>query len=276
MLSLSARRGNALLTALLLAILMCATFGAGLLIGVSTWLQTEANRILPTASHTAEVVLVVQTATPQPSSAQVSATAVPSTQAESINPQPTVLPAFVVSDTLVGIRESLRLGKADAPVQIVIFSDPQCPFCKKLVDETEAQLIETYVKTGQAALTYRHFIFLGPESLQIAKAMECAGEQGKFWDFHNLAFKQQFPENSGLATEAAMLDWAKAIKLDAVRFKTCLQDPQIEQRIQDDTELGRKLHVTGTPTLFINGRPMPGALPFSFLKGAIDEALGKP
>ena len=253
------------LTTILTAILLCAVFAAGLLLGMSSWMQAHANVILPpsSSSQTAHIVVVVQTATPIATASDV----------PGITPQSTVLPTFPMSDTLEGARELLRLGKVDAPVQIVIFSDPQCPFCKKLVDETEPQLIDTFVKTGQVAITYRHFTFLGPESLQIAKAMECAGEQGKFWGFHDLAFKQQFPENAGLATEDAMQSWAKTLKLDIAGFKTCLQDPQIEQRIQADTDLGRKLGVVGTPTLFINGKPMPGALPFAFLKGAIDAAL---
>ena len=262
--------------AILLAMLMCAVFAAGLLVGMSTWMQARASNSMPTtqSSQTSQVIVVVQTATPSAATANTVATS--TSDAGFVSPQPTVLPTFPLSDTLEGAREPLRLGKASAPVQIVIFSDPQCPFCKKLVDETETPIIDSFVNTGQAAITYRHFTFLGAESLQIAKAMECAGEQGKFWDFHNLAFKEQFPENSGLATEAAMQGWAKTLKLDAIRFKACLQDPQIEQRIQSDTQLGRKLGVVGTPTLFINGKPMPGALPFSFLKGAIEQALAKP
>ena len=263
--------------AILLAMLMCAVFAAGLLVGMSTWMQAYAGSSLPTtqSSQTAQVVVVVQTATPSATTA-TAVSATPTSDAGLVSPQPTVLPTFPLSDTLEGAREPLRLGKASAPVQIVIFSDPQCPFCKKLVDETETPIIDSFVNTGQAAITYRHFTFLGAESLQIAKAMECAGEQGRFWDFHNLAFQQQFPENSGLATEVALQGWAKTLKLDATRFKACLQDPHIEQRIQSDTQLGRKLGVVGTPTLFINGRPMPGALPFSFLQGAIEQALAKP
>ena len=261
-------------TAILAATLLCTAFVAGLLLGMSRWAQAHANVIFPSspASQTAHIIVMVQTATPAAIANQVAT----NSEAPAITPQPTVLPTFPLSDTLEGTRKSLRLGKADAPVQIVIFSDPQCPFCKKLTEETEPQLIDTFVKTGQAAITYRHFTFLGPESLQIAKAMECAGEQGQFWGFHDLAFKQQFPENAGLATEDAMQGWAKSLKLDTARFKTCLQDPQIVQRIQADTDLGRKLGVVGTPTLFINGKPMPGALPFAFLKGAIEAALPKP
>lgn len=188
-------------------------------------------------------------------------------------PQPTTLPTATVSETLIGARDGLRLGKADASIQMVIFADPQCPFCKQLALETEPQLIDAYVNTGKAALTYRHFAFLGPESERIAVAMECAGEQGKFFDFYRYAFEHQQPENGGLATDTLMLDWAKVTQLDPNRFKACTQNPAIRERVQADATTGRKLGVVGTPTLFINGRPMPGALPFEFLKGTVEAAL---
>ncbi len=190
-----------------------------------------------------------------------------------VMPQPTTLPTATISETLAGARDALRLGKADAPIQMVIFADPQCPFCKQLALETEPQLIAAYVNTGQAALSYRHFAFLGPESERIAIAMECAGEHGKFFGFYRYAFEHQQPENGGLATDALMLDWAKATQLDLDPFKNCTQNPAIRERVQADVATGRKLGVVGTPTLFINGRPMPGALPFEFLKTAIEAEL---
>jgi len=190
-----------------------------------------------------------------------------------VEPQPTSLPTASISETLAGARPALRVGRDDAPIQMVIFADPQCPFCKQLATEVEPQLIAAYVKTGKAALTYRHFTFLGPESERIAVAMECAGEQGKFLDFYHYAFDHQQPENGGLATDALMGDWAKAVQLDLSQFTVCTQNQSVRERVQADTAAGRKLGVVGTPTLFINGRPMPGALPFEFLKGTIEGML---
>ena len=197
-------------------------------------------------------------------------------QQEAVNaPQTTELPVADVRATLDGARESMRLGSPTAPVQIVVFSDPQCPFCKKSAIETEPQIIEQFVKSGKAALVYRHFAFLGPESQRIAVAMECAAAQGRFWEFHQLAFEQQFPENAGLATDEAMLSWATEAGLDKEQFADCVHQSEMAELVQADTNTGRRLSVTGTPTLFINGRPMPGALPFDFLKTAIEAQLAR-
>lgn len=211
----------------------------------------------------------------RPAQAREQAVAAAPAEAAIVQPQSTSLPVANVTDTLAGARESMRLGRADAPVQIVLFADPQCPFCKQSALGTEPQIVEQFVKRGQASLVYRHFTFLGPESQRIAVAMECAGEQGgdRFWSFHQQVFERQFPENSGQANEAALAGWANAAGLDASQFKACVAKPEIQQRVDLDTAAGRKLGVLGTPTLFINGKPMPGAVPFDFVKTTIEQQL---
>jgi protein-disulfide isomerase len=188
-------------------------------------------------------------------------------------PAPTELPDVKVEDTLAGMRVFTQMGKPDAPVKIVIFADPQCPFCKQSALGTEVQLIQDYVQTGAASLTYRHMAFLGPESTRIASAMECAGQQGGFWAFHNVVFQKQASENSGQVTDATLNAWAAEAKLDTVALSSCLTENKGVQAVTDDLALARRLGVTGTPTLFINGRRMVGALPYDALKATVDAAL---
>lgn len=207
----------------------------------------------------------------QPATVQASAPLVTAP----LEAQPTALPVVKAADTLAGARESMRLGSADAPVQIVVFADPQCPYCKQSALETERQIIEQYVNASQASLVYRHFAFLGPESQRIAVAMECAAEQGseRFWAFHQQVFENQFPENAGRATDTALAAWASAAGLDASQIKACAANPDAKARVDADIAAGRALGVLGTPTLFINGRPMPGAVPFDFVKQTIEAQL---
>jgi protein-disulfide isomerase len=230
-------------------------FALGMLVTAGLMLLLGVNR--PAASATAQANAPLETAP--------------------LDPQPTPLPVANVADTLAGARASMRLGSADAPVQIVVFADPQCPFCKQSAIETERKIVEQYVKTGQASLVYRHFAFLGPESQQIALAMECAGEQGadRFWAFHQQAFEHQFAENAGLVTDAVLSTWAGAAGLDGAAFNTCLTKPEAQARVDEDMAAGRRLGVLGTPTLFINGKPMPGAVPFDFIKQTIDSQLAE-
>ena len=246
-------------------------FGCGAVIGAAlTLLSVPSKAAGPFAlsAKPVEMVLVVQTAT------SVAATIAQPT-VETVGPQPTQLPIVGISETLKGAPDYARMGDASAPIQLVVFADPQCPFCRQQALETEPQLIEQYVKTGKASLTYRHFTFLGAESQRIASAMACAGVQGgnAFWQFKQYAYAHQFSENSGLATNEALAQWARAVKLDVGRFKACLVSDAARAQVEADTSAGRALGVTGTPTLFVNGRPMPGALPFDFIKTAIDAEL---
>jgi protein-disulfide isomerase len=209
----------------------------------------------------------------QPATVQASAPLVTAP----LEAQPTALPVVKAADTLAGARDNMRMGSPEAPVQIVVFADPQCPYCKQSALETERQIIEQYVNAGQASLVYRHFAFLGPESRQIAVAMECAAEQSseRFWAFHQQVFEHQFPENAGQANDAALAAWANAAGLDASNFKTCIANPATQERVDADIAAGRALGVLGTPTLFINGRPMPGAVPFDFVKSTIEAQLAE-
>jgi protein-disulfide isomerase len=189
-------------------------------------------------------------------------------------PQATTMADVSVERTLSGVREFVRMCLADAPVKIVMFEDPQCPFCKAAATGWLPQVVEKYVKSGQASVTYRHFAFLGPESALLSSAMECAGQQGQFWAFHNKVHNDQLPENSGRITADVMADWAKSVGVtDASAFKTCLTSPQVQQQLDADRTLGGELGVRGTPTVFVNGKPLVGAVPYDFVANAIEAQL---
>ena len=189
-------------------------------------------------------------------------------------PQPTPMLDVDVDRTLSGARDYARMGIENAPVKIVLFEDPQCPFCKAAATGMLPQVIEHYVKTGKASVTYRHFTFLGPESTLLAAAMECAGQQGQFWPLHDQAYQNQLPENSGGVTNDLVTAWAKTAGVaDLDKFKTCLSSPEVKQLIEADRKLGGELGVRGTPTIFVNGKPLVGAVPYDFVANAIEAQL---
>lgn len=169
--------------------------------------------------------------------------------------------------TVAGARAGLRLGDVSAPVQIAMFEDPQCGYCKLLEQTAMPSVITDYVKAGKVALVYRHFPILGAESDQMSLGLECAGQQNRFWDFHARVF------DSESASSAAMTQWATDLGLDPVAFARCLSAPETHQAVAADAALGRELRVLGTPTLFVNGHVLPGAVPYDVLKGVIDERL---
>ena len=178
------------------------------------------------------------------------------------------------SDALLGVMDGDQvLGNPDAPVTFVEFGDFQCPFCERFYQTTEKELIEKYVKTGQVKFIWRDFAFLGQESFDSAVAARCAGEQGKFWEYHNYLFENQKGENEGEFSVVNLKNFARALNLETAQFNSCLDSQKYLPAVQKETELGRQLGVDGTPSSFINGVHITGAVPFSQFEAVIQNAL---
>ncbi len=177
------------------------------------------------------------------------------------------LPAFSSSDFV--------LGDQNAPVTIIEYSDFQCPFCGKFFKETESMLREKYIKTGKVKFIYRSFAFLGQESLLAANAARCAGEQGKFWQYHDYLYSNQSGENQGAFSKDNLKSFATALGLDTEKFNACLDSEKYTDLIQKETKAGGEAGVQGTPANFINGTLYPGALPAATFTQIIDDELNK-
>lgn len=158
-------------------------------------------------------------------------------------------------------------GDPKAPITIVEFSDYQCPFCKK----TESTLKEILTKyNGQVKLAYLDFPLreIHPRAQPAAEAAHCAGEQGKFWEYHDALFEDQ----SKLAA-ADLLSRAKALKLDETSFQSCLESGRFKSKVEADLEAGNKAGVAGTPGFFVNGIFLSGAQPQAEFEKIIDNQL---
>jgi len=177
---------------------------------------------------------------------------------------------------LTGVpQQGARLGNPDAPVLIEEFSDFQCPFCARFFRETEARLIQEYVTPGKARFVYRHFAFIGPESVWASQAAECAANQERFWEFHGKLFNNQAGENQGAFSVDRLKRFAQDLGLSTDLFNRCLDANETLDRVRKDTEEAQRLGVRSTPTFFINGAPLLGALPFEEFKAAIESQLAK-
>ncbi len=183
-------------------------------------------------------------------------------------------PATVSNDAFT-VRAANRKGNAAAKVTVVEFADYQCPFCKRYHDAVGPDLLKEYVDSGKISFVYKHSAFLGQESVWAAQAAECAADQGKFWEYHDLLFAKQNGENVGLFTKDKLISYAKEIGLDSAKFDPCLQNDETLQRVVDDTTEGRQVGVSGTPTFFINGKPLVGAQPLSAFQSQIDSLLAQ-
>jgi protein-disulfide isomerase len=122
---------------------------------------------------------------------------------------------------------------------------------------------------------YKHFAFLGPESVYAAVASECAADQGKFWEYHDYLFEHQNGENQGAFTKDKLIGFGEILNLDMTRFEKCVQGDETVARVQADSEEGQKLGVGSTPTFFVNGQPMVGLKSPDQFKAAIEQALSQ-
>lgn len=163
--------------------------------------------------------------------------------------------------------ESLRpvgrtLGDLSAPITIVEYSDFQCPYCKIAADTILASLKKDYIKTGRARFHYQPVAILGPESLRAAEAALCAEDQGRFWPYHDRLFATQAGENRGLFNDVTLKRLAADLGLDQARFDSCFDRGQRRQDVMAINREANTRGVTGTPTFFINGVKVVGAVPY--------------
>jgi protein-disulfide isomerase len=171
------------------------------------------------------------------------------------------------------------LGSLDAPVTVIDFSDFQCPRCARYVKSTEPEIKKEYVDTGKVALIFKHFPRLGEDSFSAALASECANEQGKFWEYHDVLFQNQQGENSGWASKEKLKEFVSQIGLDRQQFDSCLDSEKYKSTIDRDLALVEELDLQTTPSFLIlnsDGTEMEvltGAYPFPSFKALIDKKI---
>ncbi len=158
-------------------------------------------------------------------------------------------------------------GNPEAPVTIVEFSDFQCPYCARL-QPTLKQVLKAY--PNEVRLVYKDFpLGFHEHAKNAARAAHAAGEQGKYWEMHDLIF-----EKNNELSEDMFRKFAERLNLDITRFMADFRSTRYDKQIQQDINLGRSLGVTGTPTLFINGKRMRNRS-FNDFRTAIEGYLKK-
>ncbi len=161
-------------------------------------------------------------------------------------------------------------GDFEAPVTIVEYSDLECPFCDRL-HPTLKQILAEY--SGQVRWVYKHFPLdqIHPQATPAAEASECVWEQtgnDGFWQFVDGAF-----ENQSRLGKALYQELAGNLGLNIDQFNSCFSSRKYKDKVAADYQEGIKTGVRGTPGSFVNGRSIPGAVPYSTFKAAVDQAL---
>ena len=160
-------------------------------------------------------------------------------------------------------------GEPDAAVTIVEFSDFECPFCVR-VQPTLERVLQQYA--GRVRLVYRHFPLtsIHPSAYKAAEASLCAGEQQRFWDYHDLLFAEQHE-----MSVPDLKDKARRLGLAGAEFDDCLESGRHDAAVRKDLLAGSALGVSGTPAFFVNGRSLSGAVPFEHFAELIDDELAR-
>jgi len=181
---------------------------------------------------------------------------------------PSVVPQAPSKQT-IDLDDDPFLGDVNAPITIVSFEDYQCPFCKRAFDQTFPQLKKEYIDTGKVKYVYRDFpLGFHPEAQPAAEASECADDQGKFWEYHDAIFQNQQSLGSALYTQLA-----EQLNLDVDKFNQCMQTGKFRSEVQNDFNDGQSYGVSGTPTFFINGIKLVGAVPYQAFQQIIEAEL---
>ncbi len=171
----------------------------------------------------------------------------------------------------VPVDDDPMLGNKNAPITIVEFSDYQCPFCLRWHQDVFSKLEEKY--GDKVRLVYRDFPLseIHPQAEPAAEAADCAGEQDKYWDYHNLLFSGQKE-----LSQDTFLAYAQSLKLNMDNFKKCVEERRYQKEVQADYDFAAKLGVRSTPTFFVNGLAVVGAQPFEVFDQIISlELAGK-
>ena len=169
------------------------------------------------------------------------------------------------------------LGRPDAPLTMVEFTDLQCPFCNRFATTTFDQLKKDYIDTGKVRFISRDYpLDFHPQAMPAARASRCAGDQGKFWELRETLVK-----NASQLSPAFISQQAAALKLDMKQFDACTKGTQNDSAINKDMTEGNGFSVNGTPTFFvgkttaqgIEGFRIVGAQPYAVFQQRLDALL---
>ncbi|MBQ0952728.1 thioredoxin domain-containing protein [Streptomyces sp. ME02-6987-2C] len=169
--------------------------------------------------------------------------------------------------------DPLAIGRADAPVVLIEYSDFQCPFCGRFARETKPELLRSYVDKGTLRIEWRNFPIFGEESEQAALAGWAAGRQNKFWEFHDVAYGKPRERNTGAFDAENLVAMAREAGIaDIERFQADMASDEARGAVRADQEEGYTLGVTSTPAFLVNGRPILGAQPTDTFEEAVETA----
>lgn len=192
-------------------------------------------------------------------------------------PQPTAPPQPTTAK--VTNLKGFVMGRPDAPLTMIEFTDLQCPFCRQYVTTTFDEIKKNWIDTGKLRYISRDFpLDFHPQAMPAARAARCAGEQGKFWELRYTLMR-----NANLLSPDYITKTAADLKLDTKAFASCIASTKFDAEIQADMQEGTRIGVTGTPTFVlgrttaasVEGPVVVGALPYVTFDTKLKDLIAK-
>jgi protein-disulfide isomerase len=264
-----------------------------LLLPACSGIAESASVPSPEPAPTTEIVFVTASPTPPPTHTPLPTPTSTQVVAALATDTPTPEPSLVPTNTplpeppaiptpepdwlnTVGRTEDdlVYLGNPDAPVTLIDYSDFMWLSCRTYVLGAEPAIRENYIKTGQVRLIFSPVLNHGDRSYQSHQAVECAAEQGQFWEFHDVLFENQGALWAG-DIQATVKQLAAEAGLDTDSFNACMDEQRYLDLIFSQDEVRRQRGIRGQPVFDINGQFLIGAQPFDVFQSVIESQLGQ-
>ncbi|MFL5952791.1 MAG: DsbA family protein [Gaiellaceae bacterium] len=147
------------------------------------------------------------------------------------------------------------LGRPGAPVSLIVYEDPQCPFCRQWNIDTLPTVVRDYVRTGRVKLVYRGIVVIGGNSVAGLRAIYAAGNQNKLWNMAEAMYERQGGENSGWITLAVIRDAAREIKANPAKIVADADSKSVTAALTQTAKEAASLGINGTP-IFATQKPL--------------------
>ncbi len=170
------------------------------------------------------------------------------------------------------VGEGAVWGPATAPVQVIAYSDFGCSHCRDWAQNQEKQLRADYEGTGKVRYEYKSQNVGGTPTRDAANAAECAADQGKFWDYHDALFSRQGTAANPF-TKPLLKRYAAELGLDSAKFDPCVDQDLHYDKVRSDEREATSKGVDSTPTFFVNGKKIMGAVPYEQFKAEVEAAV---
>ena len=188
------------------------------------------------------------------------------------------IPTQITMNTFIQ-NGSPILGNPDAKITLIEFGDYQCHFCNVYYHNTEHKIFENYVRSGKINVVFKDYTIIGQDSISAAHATHCAGEQEKYWEYHNTLYDNWGGENNGWANNENLIRFAQEIGLDMDEFMECNINGTYAQRISASNADAQTLGITGTPAFYVISsnnnqvQIISGAQPYEVFERIINSML---